>query len=304
MKYLNDEIPQAIFNAHVDYLQDRYTLLSLKDAVSLLVAGELPKGKPGCTISFDDGLQSVYTHAFPVLSERGIPFDVFINTSSINNNDLLLLHALNYLLTTYTPDKVSEVINEMLDADMPHVQPDAVSIECWFRDNCEYCFESDIIGRLYKYYNLSIKEIAAEQNLYLNWDQIKEMSDHDVGFYSHTHRHFPLNAFSNEDLVKIEINKAYDIMNSHHIDNDFVSFPFGMEKDYGKNNIQHALSAGHEFVVEVGDGINSSDRIVNKKILSRVGLGNIGSDCASLYSAIEIRPSVKTRLKSLLIGTS
>lgn len=300
MKYLNDEIPRDVFKAHIDYLQDKYALFTLKDAIAFVQDGELPKGKLVCAISFDDGLNSVYTNAFPLLKERGIPFDVFLNTSSIGNNDLLWLHALNYLSTTYGPDKVAEAINGLIDADIPQAPLDARGIERWCRGNFEYFYESNLISKLFENYGLSIEEIAAEQDLYLSWDQIEEMSAYGVGFYSHTHRHFPLNAFSKEDPIKTEIETAFDIMEAHHKNNDFISFPFGMEIDYGKKAIKYALSAGHKFVVEVGNGLNSQDRIIKNKIISRVGLGNTGSDIASLYAAIEIKPVIKMRLKSII----
>ena len=300
MKYLDDEIPLCVFKEHIEYLQEKYEILSLKEAIALVQACELPKGKPVCTISFDDGLRSVYTAAFPLLKEKGIPFDVFINTSSTENNNLLWLHALNYLFTKYGEDNVADIINDMIDADIPPVPQNATSIECWCRENFKYFCENNFIDKLYDNYGLSIKDIAAEQALYLNWDQIEEMTAYGVGFYSHTHKHFPLNTFSKDESIKAEIETAYNIMEAHHKNNDFISFPFGMEIDYGKKSIQHALSAGHKFVVEVGGGLNSPHRILNDKIMSRIGLGNIGSDRASLYAAIELRPPIKTTLKSFI----
>ncbi len=81
---------------------------------------------------------------------------------------------------------------------------------------------------------------------------------------------------------------------------DFISFPFGMEVDYGKRAIPHAFSVGHKFVVEVGNGLNSLNRIISDNIMSRVSLGTTAADGAKLYAAIEVRPVIKARLKSLL----
>ena len=300
MTYLDDEIPEHVFKKHIDYLQDRYILLSLKDAVDLAQTGKLPKEKPVCAISFDDGLRSVFSDAFPLLKERGIPFDVFVNTSVIGNNDLLWLHAINYLLTTFGPANVAESINRLIDNSVREAPSDARGLERWCRENFEYFLKNNIIGQLFDNYALNLEEVAAEQDLYLTWEQIEEMSEGGVGFYSHTHRHFPLNTLSEDELIKAEIKVAHDIMDLRLKATDFISFPFGMEVDYGKRAIPHAFSVGHKFVVEVGNGLNSLNRIISDNIISRVSLGTTAADGAKLYAAIEVRPVVKARLKSLL----
>jgi peptidoglycan/xylan/chitin deacetylase (PgdA/CDA1 family) len=300
MKYLNDEIPQPIFEAHLDYLQEKYILLPVQDAVKLVQTGELLKDRPICSISFDDGLRSVYTNAFPILKKRGIRFDVYINTSSIGNVDFLWLHSLNYLLTTHQPEHVAKSINGLINIDIPKAPLDAPGIESWCRRHFEYFHESDLMNQLYKQYGLNLKKIAAEQSLYLNWDQIEEMSAYGVGVYSHTHRHFPLNVFSDDKQIVSEIEVARGIMETHQKTSNYLSFPFGMEIDYGKRALNYALAAGYDIVVEIGNGLNSPERMKHNKIMSRVGLGNAGSSRASLYSAIELRPIIKTKLKSLI----
>lgn len=300
MKYLNDEIPVSVFKRHIEYLQDKYEIMSLKDAVDLAISGNLPREKPVCTISFDDGLHSVYRDAYPLLKERGIPFDVFLNTSVVGNHNLLWLHALNYLLTINKPEKVAQTINGLIADGMSEAPLDAQGIEYWCRNNFEYLHKSNLIGQLFDHFDLNMEEVAENHRTYLTWDQVEEMRANGAGFYSHTHSHFPLSVFSNEDDVKNELMMAYNEMENQQHRNTFISFPFGMEVDYGKNSIQLALSVGHEFIVEVGNGLNSPDRIINNKVLSRVNLGNTGQSCAKLYAAIEIRPVVKSILKSLL----
>ncbi|MDH3711905.1 MAG: polysaccharide deacetylase family protein [Cyclobacteriaceae bacterium] len=300
MTYLDDEIPEEVFRKHIDYLQDKYILLSLKDAVELAQTGKLPKENPVCAISFDDGLRSVFSHAFPLLKERGIPFDVFVNTSVIGNKDLLWLHAINYLLTNYGPANVAESINSLIDRYVLEAPSNARGLEQWCMENFEYFLKNNIVGQLFDNYALNLEEVAAEQGLYLTWEQIEEMSENGVGFYSHTHRHFPLNTLSEDELIRAEIKVAHDILDLRLKAPVFISFPFGMESDYGKRAIPHAFSVGHKFVVEVGDGLNSLTRIISNNIMSRVCLGTTAADSAKLYSAIEVRPVVKTRLKSML----
>lgn len=299
MAYLNDEISLDIFREHINHLQKHYTLMSLRNSVSASKSRELTKEKPICNISFDDGLHSVYTNAFPILRERGISFDVFVNTSSIGNKSLLWLHAINYLLFMQGASDISQSMNHIIGSSVFTTKSGPKEIERWCRDNFELVYEKDLVGNLFLEYGLCMEEIAREQKLYLNWSQIEDMSHSGVDFYSHTHSHFPLGAFSNEDVVREEIIKANEVMASNGKSIEFLSFPFGMEVDYGRASIQHAQAAGHTYIVEVGNGVNSPNRINNEGIVSRVGLGKTGPKSSDLYSAIEVQPPVKNRLKSL-----
>lgn len=300
MTYLRDEIPLDDFRAHIDYLQQSYQLVSLKDAVNQNLTGKPAGDKPLATISFDDGLYSVYRDAYPLLRERGIPFDVFINTSVVGNQGLLWLHAINYLLTSYGAQDVASTINSLADRQLPDVPADPAAIETWCRDNFNYLHESSLVDRLFTHYKLDKTEVAKSQGLYLGWEHINEMSENDVGFYSHTHSHYPLNAIESQDAVKHEIQVAYDIIQAEGRSNEFVSFPFGMQVDYGKGSLPLAFSAGHDYVVEVGSGLNSAERIAKQKILSRVSLGDNDANHARLYAAIELVPLIKVFLKRLV----
>ena len=73
-----------------------------------------------------------------------------------------------------------------------------------------------------------------------------------------------------------------------------------MEVDYGRRAKEYALVSGYKYVVEVGDGLNSSSRVLNDRVISRVGLGSTSFRDTSLYCAIELYPVVKNKLKTLL----
>ena len=299
MTYLNDEISEQAFTRQLDYLTRNYTVLSLQETIKLIENNELPQGKPICTISFDDGLKSVYTKAFPILKQKGVLFDVFLNTAAVDNNQLLWLHELNYLLSNFGAVETSKAFNKYIESNVEKSPSNARGIEIWCRQHYEYLYENKLLASLFSHFNLNGTAIAQEQEMYLTWQQVDEMSQYGAGFYSHTHQHHPLNAFSGTEHAEREITLARDIMMQHGKSNDFVSFPFGMEVDYGKANIHNALQAGHKYTVEVGDGLNSRERILEQRIMSRVELGNVSGDDGHLYSAIELRPVIKSRLKAI-----
>jgi len=275
MRYLSDEISESLFIRHLDYLQEHYTILSIEEAV--LKIKEPIREKPICSISFDDGLRSVFLKAYPHLKRKKIPFTIFINSPVVNNKKILWTHLLSYFIFHYTEKPIKEYCS--IEAN--------VDIFEWFRSNFSIVQREKIIGKLAQKFKENPKVIAQNEGLYLENGDMEKMLDF-ATFYSHTNNHVPLGCLSTEQIIK-EI--------EHNLPKNFISFPFGMKTDYGLNAHQIALSNGHQYVVEVGNGINDPSEVKAKSLLSRVSLGSC--KFSNMYSAIELRPLLKHKLQKL-----
>jgi peptidoglycan/xylan/chitin deacetylase (PgdA/CDA1 family) len=77
------------FREHMNYLKDNgFTVLPLEEVISSLKSStQLPDMT--AVITFDDGYTSVYDVAFPVLTEFGWPYTVFVTTGLVESNDRL-----------------------------------------------------------------------------------------------------------------------------------------------------------------------------------------------------------------------
>lgn len=72
-----------LFRQHVEHIDEAgYSVLPLEDLVAKLKAGEALPEK-AVAITFDDGYDSIYTEAFPILKKKGWPFTVFVNTKPL-----------------------------------------------------------------------------------------------------------------------------------------------------------------------------------------------------------------------------
>ncbi|HEX9868071.1 MAG TPA: polysaccharide deacetylase family protein [Candidatus Tectomicrobia bacterium] len=70
------------FRDHLNQIrQSRYQLILLKELWTSMGAGS--HGKPVAGLTFDDGLESDYQLAYPLLLEAGAKADFFVNTSDI-----------------------------------------------------------------------------------------------------------------------------------------------------------------------------------------------------------------------------
>lgn len=74
----------AAFRAHLSFLaENSFTVLPLTQILTTLNDGDdLPERT--VAITFDDGYESIYSTAFPLLREFGFPFTVFVSTGPID----------------------------------------------------------------------------------------------------------------------------------------------------------------------------------------------------------------------------
>lgn len=76
-------ISPALFRRHLLHLEQAgYAILPLHVMIADLKAGRTLPDK-SVAITFDDGYDSVYREAFPLLKEKGWPFTVFVNTQPL-----------------------------------------------------------------------------------------------------------------------------------------------------------------------------------------------------------------------------
>jgi peptidoglycan/xylan/chitin deacetylase (PgdA/CDA1 family) len=72
-----------LFSEHIDWLRERYDLVTLADATEGRVSG--PRSK--VAITFDDGFADQHAHALPVLADLSIPATFFLTTGRLDGID-------------------------------------------------------------------------------------------------------------------------------------------------------------------------------------------------------------------------
>jgi sugar transferase (PEP-CTERM/EpsH1 system associated) len=75
-------MPRDEFDAQMAHLARRYAPLPLADAVERLARGTL--SPRAVAVTFDDGYDDNYRHAFPILRKHGIPASIFVVTGALD----------------------------------------------------------------------------------------------------------------------------------------------------------------------------------------------------------------------------
>lgn len=87
--HISDDTPPststspALFARHLELLKaENYSVVPLHTLTDALQSGE-PLPDRAVAITFDDGYESLYSQAYPLLKQYGFPFTVFLNTKPI-----------------------------------------------------------------------------------------------------------------------------------------------------------------------------------------------------------------------------
>lgn len=92
-------LPKVVFNPfntivsldtfirHIDFLSQRYSIISMKDAIEQSVSGDI-KNKKQVVLTFDDGYVDNYKTVCPILRKKNIPAVFFLTTGYVGKGSL------------------------------------------------------------------------------------------------------------------------------------------------------------------------------------------------------------------------
>ncbi len=190
------------FISQLNYIEKNYKVISMEQYSDFLQSGkEIPENS--CILTFDDGLMDHYTNVFPVLKKRGISGVFFPITQTLTDFVVPSAHKNHFLLVTQGTKTVAGEFNRILKAEYPElveqfVVHDRFKKEERYRwdDNLTANLKSsiasmhltpkvDILNRIFSVYFPDEKEFCKE--LFLGWNELKEMEEAGMHIGSHTH---------------------------------------------------------------------------------------------------------------------
>ncbi|CAI4032548.1 Polysaccharide deacetylase [Nitrospira tepida] len=286
--YVRDEV----FRMHMEYLRERFEVLSLSELLDRWRTGRWKADTAACVITFDDGWLDNYRHAYPILRRYRLPATIFLPTDFVGTSRWFWPERLGYLLRTAdapscAPERRTAFYQALTEAlqtqERGSVFPwDVAAGPDSYDRFIEACKELEA-GRLERLL-ASLSEILGitvpETRVVMNWDEVREMSQHDISFGSHSCSH-RLMTLIPEKEVRQEVNSSYErLRESGAATVPVFCYPNGNYNDLVQQIVREA---GYQAAASCDPGLER-ETPVNLMALRRISIHHDISESPALLA--------------------
>ncbi|MCM2283296.1 MAG: polysaccharide deacetylase family protein [Desulfobacula sp.] len=244
------------FKKEMAHLAQNYTVIDFKTLVERLEKKQSLRGY--VVITFDDGFLDNYELVYPVLKQYKLPATIFLTTDFINKKSTPWFIKFRYAFME-TPKNHIQIKIIDTDYNFPtnskierKVASDKVMS---YMRSCPEEQRDQFLNTLYEI--LEIDNFKPLENLMLNWDQIREMSDYGISFGAHTVSHPVLSQISIESAKK-EIKLSKEIIEAETKKQVYsFAYPFGKKSDFSQELIPIIKQLGFKCAVTTETGKNN-----------------------------------------------
>lgn len=219
-------------------------------------------------ISFDDGLEEIYSVVYPILKEKGISAVFFINPAYVDNNIGLYKHYISVIINQFKKSDFDEKLLDKISRIFYINYTTKQEFITKFR-NIPYS-ERDKVNEVLSIINLDIKTYLKEQKPYISKEQIQEMINDGFFFGGHTMTHPPLNELSFQEQ-KTEIIESIEwLKNNFGITYSLFAFPFS-DKAISKKLLNELFQYDQDILLFGNSGLKKD---VDNRIIQRISFEN------------------------------
>ncbi len=191
-------------------------------------------------IFFDDGFRDVLKNALPVLKKYNVPATIFITAGLANQTHFLWTLGVRSFL--FKQGKSEESIEKTI-AELKKLR---------MMDR-----EKEIV-KMFSSANFILN--PADFKVFLNWEEIKTLSQSGFEIGSHGIKHEKLTELSQRGLIEELVGSKKILEDKTGLKIEVLSYPYGR---HDKFVIEGAIQAGYTIGVSTMDGNNSFDYIKN-----------------------------------------
>lgn len=250
----------AQFRHDLDFLLANYKPIT----PDVLLKGKIPKNS--FLLTFDDGLEEVYSVIFPVLKEKKLSAIFFINPDFVDNGQSLYKHDISVILShlNQTDYRDAEKVCEIAGIPFPPTASFAGQLK-----NLPFA-ERHKVDAILKALDIDMDQYRKAQPIYITKPQIREMLDAGFYFGGHTMSHPPLQQLSLE-AQKTEIIDSMQWLKTHFgIGYSLFAFPFS-DKFASKALLQALFEYDQNIRIFGNAGIKKD---IDPRIIQRFSLEN------------------------------
>lgn len=239
------------FERQMDYVWEHYRIVGLTELLEQLARGGLRERL--AVLTFDDGFADVYRYAFPVLRARRVPATVFLVADALDQNGVLWMHRLAYLVNRKGADAVLRAARSALtNAGTPSAT--IGGLRRWLALGVSTVERRDTLSVLEQSLGLSAEDAPERSQLYLDGRHVAEMRGAGITFGSHTTTHTAL-ATLPEDQQEQELRRAWEAIAPLCDGHPPLAYPFGGSPYATERTREIAVATGHRAILEAEGGL-------------------------------------------------
>lgn len=248
------------FIEDIDFLVKNYTPLSPLH----LLQKKIPANS--FLLSFDDGLQEVYTEIYPLLKERNLTAIFFINPDYIDNKEVMYKHGLSILTERLKSLSLQDPLilqaTKKTDLNFTSIQNLIEQI-----NQISYV-ERQRIKELLSFFEIDIDIYLKNKNPYLTKKQIETMIADGFYFGGHTMSHPPLHTLSHSEQKQEIIESIEWLKFNFNLPYSLFAFPF-TDKNISKTLIHELFQYDENLLLFGNAGLK---RDIDDRIIQRFSL--------------------------------
>ncbi len=243
------------FEAQLNYLKERYGIVSKDDWNNFRKTGRFPKG---ALLTFDDGLKDHINYVIPILKRNNF-FGIFFVCTDPFHGKAMPVHLTHYLLSISSPDYV---MKELIKNDIKlglNFYLDSKSLKAYKNQN-----QSEIAKNIKRIINWAHQDLGQREKLsdvfqqisnislnqfvdswYLNEIEVAKISDSGFEIGSHTCSHRLLSNLTEKEFTNELRNSK--VMLTEIVEKEISSFcfPFGGKNSYNSLIINELFNSGY-----------------------------------------------------------
>lgn len=264
------------FAWQMEWLRGQYRILPLQQVLAAMRTGK-PLPDNTAVVTFDDGLRSIHSRAFPILRRQRIPATVFLTTAFIGTDQMPTSSRI-YMALRSTAHRHLDLHDHGLesftfddqaqrDAVADRIRAHAKGIACAAKHALVAALEERLEVDPTRY-----TEIADEFRM-LTWDQVREMQGSGlIEFGAHGAHHEILSQLPTQEMRREIVDSCAEVRQRLGVEQVPFAYPNGRRQDFSPEAKSVLREAAANAALSTIEGLCSTDDDLFE--LKRIGIGN------------------------------
>lgn len=265
-----------IFEEHLLFFKKEFHVISVDDMIIMKEQG-FPIDKKYAVITFDDGYIDNYLIAYPLLKKHGLTAAFYIATDYVNSPTIPWWDHVGWIIR-HSKKKVFKLSNweEVINISALSIS-DAQRVILKILKADDQRSMKEKVAELESVTSCSMSQNSEQLSLFVNWEQVIEMSNAGMHIGSHTMSHQMLSHLNKDEQIfeireskKIIEEKIGKIVTS-------IAYPVGGLDSFGEDTVRYTKEADYKLGFTFLPGINKDLNDISSFKINRFSIDNNAS---------------------------